>query len=84
MVTRENVYEKLTLIFCENFDDDSIELHDAMTSMDIEDWDSLEQINLVVAIQEEFSVKFNINEVNAMANVGEMVDLILEKVKGQT
>lgn len=80
-MTRENVYEKLTRIFRENFDDDSIELHDAMTSMDIEDWDSLEQINLVVAIQEEFGVKFNINEVNVMENVGEMVDLILRKIE---
>lgn len=81
-MTREYVYEKLTQIFRENFDDDAIELYDAMTSMEIEDWDSLEQINLVVAIQEEFSVKFNISEVNAMANVGEMVDLILKKVEG--
>lgn len=81
-MNRENIYEKLTRIFRENFDDDSIELHDTTTSMDIEDWDSLEQINLVVAIQEEFSIKFNINEVNAMANVGEMVDLIMKKVEG--
>lgn len=80
-MTRENVYERLACIFRENFDDDSIELYDAMTSMEIEDWDSLEQVNLVVAIQEEFSVKFNINEVNSMANVGEMVDLILKKVE---
>ena len=43
------------------------------------DWDSLEQINLVVAIQDAFGIKFNIDEVNAMKNLGEMADAILEK-----
>lgn len=80
MMTREEVFEKLNDIFRNNFDDDSIELNDETSSADIEDWDSLEQINLVVAIQETFHVKFNIDEVNAMKNVGEMVDSILEKM----
>lgn len=79
-MTREEVFEKLNDIFRNNFDDDSIELNDETSSADIEDWDSLEQINLVVAIQETFHVKFNIDEVNAMKNVGEMVDSILEKM----
>ena len=80
MMTREEVFEELNDIFRNNFDDDSIELNDETSSADIEDWDSLEQINLVVAIQETFHVKFNIDEVNAMKNVGEMVDSILEKM----
>ena len=79
-MTREEVFEELNDIFRNNFDDDSIELNDETSSADIEDWDSLEQINLVVAIQETFHVKFNIDEVNAMKNVGEMVDSILEKM----
>lgn len=78
-MTREKVYETLTQIFRDNFDDNSIELRDGMTSADIEDWDSLEQINLVVAIQEEFGIRFNIDEVNSMKNVGEMVSFILKK-----
>ena len=79
-MTRELVFEKLNVIFRKNFDDEDILLNDETSSADIEDWDSLEQINLVVAIQDEFSVKFNIDEVNAMKNVGEMVDFILEKL----
>ena len=78
-MTREAVFEKLNEIFRNNFDDDEIILNDETSSADIDDWDSLEQINLVVAIQDAFNVKFNIDEVNAMKNVGEMVDLILEK-----
>ena len=76
---RETVFERLNMIFRNIFDDDDIILGEATSSVDIEDWDSLEQINLVVAIQEDFNIKFNIDEVNAMKNVGEMVDFILEK-----
>ena len=76
---REEVFEKLNLIFRDNFDDEEICLTEETSSADIEDWDSLEQINLVVAIQDTFGIKFNIEEVNAMRNVGEMVDFILKK-----
>ena len=78
-MTREEVFEKLNTVFRDNFDDDGINLTDSTSSADIEDWDSLEQINLVVAIQDAFDIKFNIDEVNAMKNVGEMADAILEK-----
>ena len=78
-MTREEVFEKLNTVFRNNFDDDGINLTDSTSSEDIEDWDSLEQINLVVAIQDTFGIKFNIDEVNAMKNVGEMADAILEK-----
>lgn len=78
-MTREEVFKKLNIIFCDNFDDENILLSEETSSADIEDWDSLEQINLVVAIQDRFHIKFNIDEVNAMKNVGEMVDFILEK-----
>ena len=78
-MTREEVFEKLNTVFRDNFDDDGINLTDSTSSADIEDWDSLEQINLVVAIQDAFGIKFNIDEVNAMKNVGEMADAILAK-----
>lgn len=78
-MTREAVFEKLNRIFRDNFDDDEICLTDETSAEDIEDWDSLEQINLVVAIQDAFGIKFNIDEVNAMKNVGEMADAILAK-----
>ena len=48
------------------------------TSDDIEDWDSFEHINLVVAVEEEFSFKIPMGKVVTMKNVGEMVDIILE------
>ncbi len=78
-MTREYVMKTLNEIFCKNFDDDSIVLSDETNANDIEDWDSLEQINLVVAIENEFQMMFDINEISQLANVGEMADLILSK-----
>ena len=79
-MTRDEIFNELNTIFRNNFDDESITLKDTTSSGDIEDWDSLEQINLVMAIQNKFKVKFNIEEVNAMKNVGEMVDFIMRKL----
>lgn len=77
-MTREEVYERLTKVFCEVFDDDTIELSDETTADDIEGWDSFEHINLIVAVQDEFSFKIPMGKVVTMKNVGEMVDIILE------
>ncbi len=77
-MTREEAYNRLTAIFQEVFDDDSIELHDETTAEDIDGWDSFEHINLVVAVQDEFSFKIPMGKVVTMKNVGEMVDIILE------
>lgn len=77
---REEVFEKLNEVFCDVFDDDTIEINDETTADDIEDWDSLEHINLVVAVEKAFDIKFNMGEVNTMKNVGEMVDLILARI----
>ncbi len=80
-MTREEVYERLNKVFREVFDDDSIEVHDETTSDDIEDWDSFEHINLVVAVEEEFSFKIPMGKVITMKNVGEMVDIIMDMGK---
>ena len=79
-MTREEVFATLTDIFRDVFDDDDIELTDATTADDIEDWDSLEQINLVVACEKKFMVKFDMKEIQALKNVGEMVDTIVGKL----
>ena len=77
-MTRENVYEKLNVVFRDVFDDESIEVNDATTADDIEDWDSFEHINLVVGVEDEFGFKIPMGKVVTMKNVGEMVDIILE------
>ncbi len=80
-MTREDVYKKLNEIFCDIFDDESIVLSDDTTADDIEDWDSLEQINIINQCEAEFGIKFNMKEVTSLKNVGEMVNIILEKLQ---
>ena len=77
-MSREEVFEKLNEVFRDVFDDEEITVTDATTADDIEDWDSFEHINLVVAVEEEFSFKIPMGRVVTMENVGEMVDIILE------
>ena len=76
-MTREDVYEKLNGVLRDVFDDEDITVNDATTADDIEDWDSLEHINLVVAVEKCFGIKFTMGEVTGMKNVGEMADIIL-------
>lgn len=77
-MTREAIFARLTDVFREVFDDDTIELTDETTADDIEDWDSFEHINLIVAVQDEFNFKIPMGKVVTMKNVGEMVDIIAE------
>ena len=77
-MTREEVFERLNKVFQEEFDDETIEVNDDTTSEDIDDWDSFEHINLIVAVEEEFSIKIPMGKVVTMKNVGEMADIILQ------
>ena len=79
-MTREEVYETLNGVFQDVFDDESIVVNDDTTSEDVDDWDSLEHINLIAAVEQEFGVKFNMGQVVSMKNVGEMVDIILSQI----
>ena len=78
-MTREEVFERVNKLFRDVFDDDDITVTETTTSADIDDWDSLEHINLVAAVEQEFGMKFTMGQVVTMKNVGEMVDIILQK-----
>ncbi len=77
-MTREEVFERLNKVFQEVFDDEIIKVNDSTTSEDIDDWDSFEHINLIVAVEEEFAIKIPMGKVVTMKNVGEMADIILQ------
>lgn len=70
-MTREEVFERLNKVFRDVFDDDDITVTETTTSADIDDWDSLEHINLVAAVEQEFGMKFTMGQVVTMKNVGE-------------
>ncbi len=76
---KKEIYKKLNEIFCDVLDLDEIELTDETTANDIEEWDSLAQIQLVVAIEKAFGLKFNSQEIVNWKNVGDMVMSIQNK-----
>lgn len=76
-LSREEVFGRVTEIFRDVFDDEDLEINDSTNSEDIEDWDSLEHIQLIVGMEKEFKVKFDIKTVNSLENVGQMIDLIV-------
>lgn len=79
-MSREQLMEKMEEIFRDVFEDDAIELTEKMNSADIEGWDSLAQISILAAVQDEFHVKFNIDEIVALKNVGDLVNAIERKL----
>ncbi|NLZ46098.1 MAG: acyl carrier protein [Clostridiales bacterium] len=78
-MTKGEIYERLTEVFRDVFDDDTIEINDETTADDIEDWDSMEHITLVGAVESEFKIRFKMFEVSSMKNVGEMANIIAER-----
>ena len=79
-MTREEVFATLNEVFQDVFDDDSITVNEETTADDIEDWDSLEHINLIAAVEQEFGMKFTMGQVVTMKNVGEMADIIMSQI----
>lgn len=79
-MTTEQINANLTEIFKDVFDDNSIVLTRETTAADIEDWDSLAQITLLVAIEKEFKINLSLDEVKMLRNVGDMLDIIQRKV----
>jgi len=65
--------ERVTDIFREVFDKPALELFDEMQAKDVEGWDSLTHITLIMALEESFGVKFTTREVMGFQNVGEML-----------
>jgi acyl carrier protein len=73
--------EILNCIFREVFDDGTLTIKRETTADDIDDWDSLSHLNLVIAVEMKFGVKFALGELQSLKNVGEMVDLVGKKLK---
>ena len=80
MISAEQIYPRLTEIFHEVFDDQSIVPTPEMKASDVAEWDSLNHINLMVAVEARFKIKFKSTELESLRNVGHLVDLIKRKL----
>lgn len=82
-MTRNEIMDKVTEVFHDVFDDESIVVTDSTTAADIEDWDSLTHITLISEIEDAFDYKFSMKDVLGMKNVGEMLDLLSKHSEGE-
>lgn len=80
-MTPEKIYAYLTPIFHDTFDDDDIELNAKMSADDVEEWDSLSHIRLIVTVEKSLDIRFSSSEISSLENVGQFVDLIQRKLK---
>jgi acyl carrier protein len=70
------IYAKLAEIFQDVFDEDSIQLTPELSAKDVDGWDSLTHIRLILTIEKAFKVKFSTSEIGKLENVGDLVALI--------
>ncbi|QWR77110.1 acyl carrier protein [Candidatus Magnetomonas plexicatena] len=73
--------EQLQPIFKDVFDNESVVVTRQSSADDIDEWDSLNHVNLIIAIQEHFGIEFSLGDLDSLNNVGEMADLIEKLVK---
>ncbi|MFY9853398.1 MAG: acyl carrier protein [Terracidiphilus sp.] len=70
------IYARLAEVFRDVFDEDSIELKPELTAKDVDGWDSLAHIRLILTVERTFKIKFSTSEIGKLENVGELVKLI--------
>ncbi|MCL5130490.1 acyl carrier protein [Algibacter sp. L4_22] len=78
---KNKIHEKTEAIFKNVFEDDTLEITSTMTANDVDSWDSLSHMVLIVEIEKAFNIKFKLRELNKMKNVGDMIDLLVLKTE---
>jgi acyl carrier protein len=74
------IYERLTGVFQDVFDDDSIAVTPELSAKDVDGWDSLNHIRLIITVEKAFKVKFSTSEIGKLERVGDLVALIEKRV----
>lgn len=75
----DSIYTQLNVIFHETFGDDTIVVTPELKASDVLEWDSLNHIRLILAIQKSFKIKFSAADTSNMKNVGDLAELIRKK-----
>lgn len=78
---KSEIIEKLTSVFHEVFNDNTIVLRDDMTAADVENWDSLTHMMMITKVEEVFSIRFKLKELNRLKMVGDLVVMIESKLQ---
>ena len=77
---REEILKKVNVIFCDVLDNEDVVLTEATTAKDVEDWDSLTHIQLVVAIEKSFKIRFTSHEIQSWDTVGDLINSLSAKL----
>lgn len=76
------VYAALTEIFRDVFMRDDMELKPDLTAKDVKGWDSFKQIEIIIAVEEKYGVKFHTKELDSLGNVGDLARVVMAKTNG--
>ncbi|MAX65667.1 MAG: acyl carrier protein [Bacteriovoracaceae bacterium] len=79
-MTTEEIFNQVSLILKNTFDNNEIDLNHETSANDIDEWDSLSHIELISNIESHFKVRFALGELQDLKNIGEMVELIKTKI----
>lgn len=79
-MTDAEIIEQLTPLFRDIFADPSLVISHDLTAEQVERWDSLSNVNLIMSIEKMFGIRFALGELKKLQNVGEMIRLIQEKI----
>lgn len=78
-MSTSSIYQALTGLFQDVFEDDSLELSPDLTADDVDGWDSLSHIQMLLAVEQAFNVRFSAAQVSSLSRLGDLVDLIQSK-----
>ena len=79
-MNKDGIKNKLNEIFRDLFDDNQLEISENTTPMDIEDWDSLSNIDIVLMVESEFNIKISTKEMANFITVGDLIEIISSKM----
>lgn len=79
-MNRQDILNEVTAVFSDTLDEDKLQLQESSTADDVEGWDSLTHVQLVVAVEKKFKIRFTAKEIQGWKNVGELIDSISSKL----
>lgn len=80
-MTHSEIHEKMTAVLRDVFDNPALQITPATTANDVQGWDSIMHVNLIVAVEHAFGTTFTTKEVKSLANVGDFIQLIAKHVQ---
>lgn len=80
-MTRNEVFEEIKEVIIDFFDDDGIELEEDTVASDVDGWDSLAHISILLALEEHFHIHFSIDDAKNMTNIGSLVDVVCKRIR---